>query len=78
MIDNFDIVKKQLGELAQVFNGFKSEAVQLRIVELILSSEQSQPKGDDKDSTTFDSPKTTRRRKSATESTAKKQKNGDV
>jgi len=38
MIKNFDEIKQQLGELATIINAFKSEAVQLRIVELILRS----------------------------------------
>jgi hypothetical protein len=38
MIDNFDAMKKQLVELAGVINAFKSEAVQVRIIELILES----------------------------------------
>ena len=36
MIKDFDQVRLQLKELAEVINAFKSEAVQLRIVELIL------------------------------------------
>ena len=36
MIRDFDQVRKQLAELAEVINSFKSEAVQLRIVELVL------------------------------------------
>lgn len=36
MIKNFDEIKKQLKELAEVINAFKSETVQLRMVELIL------------------------------------------
>jgi len=36
MIENFEKMKKQLSELAGVINSFKSEAVQLRIIELIL------------------------------------------
>ncbi|HEX9423946.1 MAG TPA: hypothetical protein VF899_11935 [Pyrinomonadaceae bacterium] len=39
MIQNFDKVKTQLGELATVINSFKSEAVQLRIIELILGAQ---------------------------------------
>ena len=39
MIDNFDAVKKQLSELATVINSFKSEAVQLRIIELIFGEQ---------------------------------------
>jgi hypothetical protein len=36
MIKNFDELKKQLRDLAGIINGFKSEAVQLRIMELIF------------------------------------------
>ncbi len=36
MIKNFDEVKKQLSDLSSIINAFKSEAVQLRIVELIF------------------------------------------
>jgi hypothetical protein len=45
MIKDFDYIKKQLAELAEVINSFKSEAVQLRIVELFLAgtSEKEQP-----------------------------------
>jgi len=39
MIKNFDELKKQLQELSAVINSFKSEAVQLRLVELILQVE---------------------------------------
>lgn len=38
MIKDFDALKKQLAELAEVVNSFKSEAVQLRIVDLVLGS----------------------------------------
>ncbi len=41
MIQNFDEVKKQLGELADVVNKFKSEAVQLRIVELVFAGRKA-------------------------------------
>lgn len=37
MIDNFDEIKQQLKELATVINTFKSESVQLRIIEIVLS-----------------------------------------
>jgi hypothetical protein len=37
MIKNFEEVKKQLAELSEVVNKFKSEAVQLRIVELAFA-----------------------------------------
>jgi hypothetical protein len=39
MLSNFDQVKKQLKELSEVLNLFKSEAVQLRIVELLLNED---------------------------------------
>lgn len=41
MIHNFDEVKKQLGELSGIINGFKSEAVQLKIIELIFAGKAS-------------------------------------
>jgi|WetSurMetagenome_2_1015567.scaffolds.fasta_scaffold00088_23 hypothetical protein len=49
MIDNFDLVKKQLQELATVINEFKSEAVQLRVIEILfekmgLESENTEEK----------------------------------
>lgn len=37
MFKGFDTIKAQLAELAPAINAFKSEAVQLRIVELIFS-----------------------------------------
>ena len=51
MIENFETVKKQLSELAPVINGFKSEAVQLRIIELVLGAAQPahRPTQDDTD-----------------------------
>lgn len=36
MIENFEGLKKQLKDLAAVINSFKSEAVQLRIVDLVF------------------------------------------
>src|ERR1700688_287257 len=44
MIDNFDALKEQLRQLSPIINGFKSEAVQLRIVELIFSKDAELPK----------------------------------
>jgi len=38
MIKNFDVVKEQLKELSGVINTFKSEAVQLRLVDLIFQA----------------------------------------
>lgn len=43
MIDNFDHVKKQLKELAAVINEFKSEAVQMRVVELLFQQMGFEP-----------------------------------
>lgn len=36
MIKNFDEIKSQLKDLSEIVNSFKSEAVQLRIVELVF------------------------------------------
>jgi hypothetical protein len=36
MIKDFESIKKQLQELAGVINGFKSEAVQLKVIELLF------------------------------------------
>jgi len=38
MIKNFDVIKEQLKELAGIINSFKSEAVQLRLIELIFEA----------------------------------------
>jgi len=38
MIQNFDQVRAQLKDLAEVLNSYKSEAVQLRLVELIFDA----------------------------------------
>lgn len=38
MIKNFDAIKEQLKELAGVINSFKSEAVQLRLIELVFEA----------------------------------------
>lgn len=48
MIENFESVKKQLSQLAEVINLFKSEAVQLRIIELVLgqSEDTIEPNGE--------------------------------
>lgn len=58
MIKNFEEIKSQLKDLSEVINGFKSEAVQLRIVELVLGleSEGNMPAGE------TDLPTTSRRK----------------
>jgi hypothetical protein len=40
MIQNFEHISAQLKELAPIINSFKSETVQLRIVELIFGAQQ--------------------------------------
>lgn len=42
MIKNFDKVKLQLNELAEVLNKFNSEAVQLKVVELLLGGAEKE------------------------------------
>lgn len=37
MIQNFDLLKQQLNELSPIINSFKSETVQLRVIELIFA-----------------------------------------
>jgi hypothetical protein len=43
MIQNFEQVRAQLKELADVLNSYKSEAVQLRLVELIFDATSRTP-----------------------------------
>ena len=42
MINDFELMKRQLTELAHIVNAFKSESVQLRIVELIFGDDREQ------------------------------------
>lgn len=37
MIQNFDLLKQQLSELSPIINSFKSETVQLRVIELVFA-----------------------------------------
>lgn len=46
MIEKLDSIKKQLSELATVLNAFKSEAVQLRILDLVLGGQSSEDVSD--------------------------------
>jgi hypothetical protein len=41
MIEKLDSIKKQLSELATVLNAFKSEAVQLRILDIVFRDQYS-------------------------------------
>ena len=46
MIKDFDFFKQQVRELAGVLNEFKSEAVQLRVAELLFQRMEIEPEGD--------------------------------
>ncbi|MDH4187010.1 MAG: hypothetical protein OEV08_08425 [Nitrospira sp.] len=46
MLKDFEAIKAQLAELADVINKFKSEAVQLRIVELVLQGKNVESGGE--------------------------------
>ena len=70
MIEKLDTLKKQLGELATLLNEFKSEGVQLRILEAILNNDSPMSGGDGPDNGR--SEPSIRRRK------VRKPKNGDV
>lgn len=73
MIKNFETVKKQLGELAGVINSFKSEAVQLRIIELVLglpSEEESQSDASSKGKVQPPQKRKPRKKKNATKQVA--------
>ena len=47
MIHKLDSIKKQLGELATVLNAFKSEAVQLRVLDYVLGQQPIERSADD-------------------------------
>ncbi|MES1172570.1 MAG: hypothetical protein ABUL77_04985, partial [Bacteroidota bacterium] len=64
MIKNFEETKLQLAELATVLNSFKSEAVQLRIIELVFQGGAERGAAPaDEDSREAKSPARTRKRK---------------
>ena len=44
MIENFEVLKSQLEEFAEIVNSFKSESVQLRVVELVFEKYVHQAK----------------------------------
>jgi hypothetical protein len=78
MLQKLDSIKKQLSELATVLNAFKSEAVQLRILDFVLG-EKSSKESDEKLASTHTSLKTRtrsiatpRKEKSTTSATRKK------
>lgn len=45
MLEKIDSIKKQLGELATVLNAFKSEAVQLRLLDHLLGEQPEEKTG---------------------------------
>jgi hypothetical protein len=51
MFQNFGQAKQQLSELANVLNEFKSEAVQLRLLELIFAMDRTEAAGKNKPAT---------------------------
>src|SRR4051812_23698220 len=69
MINNFEVVKTQLVELSDAINKFKSEAVQLRIVELIFAAEEVEPDEDLTNATTRRKRRNKKETKVAPEST---------
>jgi hypothetical protein len=78
MIRDFDQVRKQLAELAEVINSFKSEAVQLRIVELVLGTlpktEPSERTDDEPKKSDKPKPRKRKAKSSSEESTSEKRK----
>ncbi len=73
MIDNFAAMKAELSELAAVLNAFKSEAVQLRILDLVFGRELLD-EGEDQ----AEPPKASRRKSTALEVKAKKTPDGNA
>lgn len=61
MLKDFEAIKSQLAELADIINKFKSEAVQLRIVELVLRGQSPSPATESEDA--ISPPRAGRRRK---------------
>lgn len=59
MFENFEKRKEQLAELAEIINRFKSEAVQLRLLEILLGKSPTQVS----DAADGDEPPTRRRRR---------------
>jgi len=77
MIKNFDEIKEQLKELSGVINSFKSEAVQLRIVELVFG--QADEEEEKEDQVVTPPPKTTSKKKrAASKKTTAKSKTGNT
>ena len=71
MIDDFESVKKELTELATVLNTFKSEAVQVRIVELLFGMTKTAANDERPPGSPSALPKRKTKRKTATNATKK-------
>jgi hypothetical protein len=68
MIKDFDVLKKQLEDLAGVINRFKSEAVQLRLAELLFQRMGIEGKGTEKEEKKrAEAPRKTKKLKSSAE-----------
>jgi hypothetical protein len=63
-MNDLDNLQKRLKAIAEVINAFKSEAVQLRVVEVLLG-QLGMPAASD-DSANVNAPKRTKRRKATT------------
>jgi hypothetical protein len=66
MIKNFEEVTKQLRELAEVVNAFKSEAVQLRLIDLIFGIEVAEAEATERLSERSPGPGAARKRRRKT------------
>ena len=74
MIKNFEEIKTQLKELSEIVNSFESEAVQLRIVELVFGLETEQ---EQKGTAGDDAETVVKNRKAPRKKAATKANNGD-
>lgn len=68
MIKNFEEIKLQLKELSDIVNSFKSEAVQLRIVELIFGVDAEHEQDDQDEAPTKSKRKPVRKKRAAKKS----------
>lgn len=63
MFQNFESTKKHLTELAEIINKFKSEAVQLRLVELLFNSDDTSNDSSNSNGSTPTAPKSKAKRR---------------
>jgi len=85
VIKNFEEIKAQLKDLSEIINGFKSEAVQLRIVDLVFGLEDKKEVVEDEQATVKPKRKSAKRKstkqnseKSAVKKTTKQSGQGAV